>query len=262
MDLMLKGHVALVQGASKGIGRGIAEALATEGCDLMLTARTEDTLLRTAREIADSTGRRVLYNVADSAYFEPQEKVLQRIEDEFGRLDIIVCNSGGPPSGTIQTLSVTQWRQAADLLIVAPVYLAKVALPLLKRSPAPRVFVITSSSTREPIDGLTLSNVFRPGVVGMIKTMATELAEEKVCCHAISPGRINTERLVNVLCMQASRSGRSPEEVRDDLLQKIPAGRLGRPDDIGHLIAYLSSPIADYLTGMNWMVDGGLVKSI
>ncbi|MCB2156182.1 SDR family oxidoreductase [bacterium] len=262
MDLELKGHVALVQGASKGIGRGIAEALAREGCDLLLTARSEAPLRQTAKEIADETGRRVNTYAIDSAELDATQKLLDKIHASYGRFDIIVCNSGGPPPGGLKDLDVEQWRKAADLLLVAPAYLVKNALPLLKESPAPRFFVVTSSSTREPVAGLTLSNTMRPGLVGMIKSLASELGPEGVRCHSIAPGRIDTDRLAAVFEMQSQKMNKPAAAIRQAAIDSIPAARLGSPTDIGSLVAYLSSPRADYLTGGNWLVDGGLIKSI
>jgi 3-oxoacyl-[acyl-carrier protein] reductase len=262
MDLELKGHVALVQGASRGIGRGVAEALAAEGCDLLLTARDKEALKRTAEEIAVSTQQKVYFFAADSGDLDAMENVVAAVKSEFRRLDIIVCNSGGPPAGGFKELKTQQWQQAANLLVTGPVHLLKLALPMLSRSPAPRFFVITSSSTRAPISGLTLSNTFRPGIVGLISSLAEELAEEGVCCHSIAPGRFDTDRLTHLFQVQAKKTGKSPDQLRAETEAAIPVGRLGKPVEIGHLIAYLASPRAGYLTGQNWIIDGGLIRAI
>lgn len=262
MDLGLQGHVAIVQGATKGIGRGIAEALAAEGFDLLITARTEKALRVAADEMKSATGRRVVTFAADSADLAASDELVHLVEREFGRLDVIVCNSGGPPPGLMKTLTPKQWAAAAELLITAPVGLLKQSLRLLQKSPAPRFFVVTSSSTRQPVPGLTLSNVFRPGVMGLVRTLSDELAQDRIRCHSIAPGRFDTERLGHVIDMQSEKQGQTPQEVRDAMIASIPAGRLGVPADIGNLVAFLTSMKADYLTGMNWMVDGGLVKIV
>ncbi len=262
MDLQIKGHAAIVQGASKGIGRGIAESLAMEGCDLIITARNQEPLEQAAREIAAASGRRIVAQALDTSDSGAMERLAQRAWEEFARLDILVCNSGGPPAGTIKDLELDQWRNAAELLLVSPVALLKSALPLMTKSPAPRLFVVTSSSTRQPVAGLTLSNTMRPGVMGLIRSLSDELGADGVRCHSIAPGRFATERLDHVINMQAEKAGRTAEETRDGMVASIPAGRLGKPVDIGNLVAFLSSPQADYLTGGNWLVDGGLVRLV
>ncbi|MCC6546357.1 SDR family oxidoreductase [Candidatus Sumerlaeota bacterium] len=262
MDLELKGHVALVQGASKGIGRGIAESLAAEGCHLFLTARSHDPLKKTAEEIAAKHGVRVHFHQADSANLSEIPSLLKVIETDFGRLDIIVCNSGGPPAGGIKDLTPEQWSEAGKLLLAAPAYMLQLALPLLRRSPAPRFFIVTSSSTRVPVAGLTLSNTFRPGIVGLIKSLTDELAADRVCCHSIAPGRFDTDRLSHLIKVQSEKFQKTQDQVRDEMVAAIPAGRLGDVADIGNLVAFLSARKSDYLRGGNWLVDGGLVKGI
>jgi len=262
MDLLIKDHVAIVQGASRGIGRGIAEALAAEGCNLVITGRDESSLNKAAKEIASPHGIRVETVSADSGNIAESDRIVHAAKEAFGRLDIIVANSGGPPPGAFRDLTIDQWRAAAELLIVSPVALLQAALPLLEQSPAPRFFVVTSSSSRQPVDGLTLSNTYRPGVMGLLKTLASELGPKGVCCHSLAPGRIDTSRLKSVIDMQAKRAGKSPEAIRDGMIASVPIGRLGQPADLGSLAAFLSSPLAGYLTGQNWLVDGGLVRTI
>jgi 3-oxoacyl-[acyl-carrier protein] reductase len=254
--------VAIVQGASKGIGRGIAEALAAEGCDLLLTARSAEPLREAAEAITCASGRRVFTAAADSADLAALEAQVRQVEREFGRLDIIVCNSGGPPPGAAMDLKPEQWAAAAQLLLTSPVTLLRHALPLLRKSPAPRFFIVTSSSTKQPVPGLTLSNVYRPGVTGLIKTLADELGADRIRCHSIAPGRFDTDRLGHVIKIQAEKGRKSEQEVVEAMKASIPAGRLGEPREIGDLVAFLASERADYLTGANWLVDGGLVKSI
>lgn len=262
MDLQLRGHVAIVQGASRGIGRGIAESLAAEGVDLLLTARGPGPLDATARELSDRYKVKVEAFALDSGDAAAMPELVGRAEHSFGRLDIVVGNSGGPRAGGFRGLGDAEWRAAAELLLVAPAALFRAALPLLSRSPAPRIFVVTSSSTREPIAGLTLSNVFRPGLVGMVKTLAQELGADRVRCHSLAPGRISTERLEHLFELRSKDQGLSRDEVEAQMRRSIPAGRIGEPRDIGSLVAFLASPLADYLTGQNWLVDGGLVRAL
>ncbi len=224
--------------------------------------RSEGPLTQAAEEIAQETGRRVVPFAADSSDLDGCGQLLELVTSVFGRLDILVCNSGGPPPGGVKDLNEYQWAEACQLLVTAPVYLLKNALPLLAKSPAPRFFVVTSSSTVTPVAGLTLSNTFRPAVVGLIKSLTEELASDNVCCHSIAPGRFDTDRLAAVFEMQGKKLGKPPEEMRQTTETAIPAGRLGNPNEMGDLVAYLSSPQASYLRGGNWLMDGGLVRVI
>lgn len=262
MNLKLTGHVAIVQGASKGLGRGVAEALAAEGCDLIITARSAEPLTEASKAIAQRTGRRVVPYAMDSADVDALPALLARVEAEFGRLDVLVCNSGGPPAGGLLDLTPTQWADATRLVLTAPALLLAAALPLLKASPAPRFFVITSTSTRVPIAGLTLSNTLRPALVGLIKSLVEEFGSTGLCCHSIAPGRFETDRLAHLISVQAQKAGKPESEIKSAMLASIPAGRFGDPIELGQLVAYLSSPAASYLNGGNWMVDGGLVKAV
>lgn len=262
MDLHLKGHTAIIQGASKGIGRGIAEALAAEGCNVMITARTAETLATAGREIAARHGVRVETMALDSADLGAMPGLVNKTTAAFGRLDIVVANSGGPPPGGFRDLTMEQWRGASDLVLLSPVALLHAALPHLEKSPAPRFMVVTSSSTREPVVGLTLSNALRPGIVGLIKTLALELGAQGICCHSLAPGRIDTDRLAAVIQRQATIGNKSTDDVRAAMLGSIPLGRLGTTADFGNVAAFLASPRAGYLTGLNLLIDGGLIKSM
>lgn len=262
MDLRLRGHAAIVQGASRGLGRAIAHALAAEGCDLLLSARNIEPLAEAAREISASTGARVQPVACDSAAPDAAPFLVGAAREFFGRLDVIVCNSGGPPAGGIRDLTDAQWAHASELVVLGPVRLVREALPLLAQSPAPRVLIVTSSSTRQPVAGLTLSNTFRPAVVGLVKTLAEELAPERVRVHSLAPGRFDTDRLRHLFGVQAEKAGTTPEAIRKGMVRSIPAGRLGEPAELANLAAFLASPLADYMTGGNWLVDGGLVRCI
>jgi 3-oxoacyl-[acyl-carrier protein] reductase len=262
MDLRLTGNVAIVQGASRGLGRGIAEALAAEGCDLIVSARSEGPLREAAAAISQVSGRRAIPVAMDSSDAGAAVALVQAARSNFGRLDIVLANSGGPPPGGALDLADAQWAAAAELLLISPMRLIRESLPLLRESPAPRVMIVTSSSTRQPVPGLTLSNTFRPAICGLVKTLSEELARDRVRIHSLAPGRFDTDRLREVIQVQSARSGKTPEQVTDAMLASIPAGRLGEPIELGHLAAFLASPLADYLTGCNWLIDGGLIRAI
>ena len=262
MDLELRGHAAIVQGASAGIGLGIARALAQEGVDVLLVARTPDKLRAAADELRALGTARVDWRAMDSADVDHQHHLVEHIMERYGRLDIVVANSGGPKPGAFNALLPEDWRAAAELLVVGPVALLQAALPRLRESPAPRFLIVTSISTRQPVEGLTLSNVFRPGIVGLVKTLASELGNSGLRIHSLAPGLTETARLDGLMAKRAAARGVDEATVRADAIAGIPAGRLGRATDIGALAAFLASPLADYLTGQNWLVDGGMVKSL
>lgn len=262
MNLGLKERVAIVQGATKGLGLGVAEALAAEGVNLVLTARTEADLARVAGDLAARHGVRTTWFAADSADLAAIPRLVAAAESTFGRLDILVCNSGGPAPGGVRQLTAQQWADASRLVLAAPALLLQAALPLLEKSDLQRLFIITSSSTRQPVAGLTLSNVLRPGVVGLVKTLVEELGSTPLRCHSIAPGRFDTDRLKNVIRVQAERAGKTEAAVKEAMLASIPAGRLGQPLELGQLVAFLSSPMADYLNGGNWILDGGMLRTI
>lgn len=261
MNLHLRGHAALIQGGSRGLGFGIAQALAAEGVDLLLTARGKEALDAAAESLRAEHKVRVETMIADSADLSATRKSVDAAAMGFGRLDIVVANSGGPPPGLLTDLSEEKWRAAFELLLMGPNALLQQALPHLAKSPAPRFFVVTSSSTKVPVPGLTLSNVLRPAVVAWIKAVAAEYGPQRLRAHSLAPGRFDTERLGHVISAHASRSGRDVTEVREGMVAAIPAGRFGEPLELGHLAAFLSSPQADYLTGQNWLVDGGLTQA-
>ncbi|MEQ8821856.1 MAG: SDR family oxidoreductase [Sumerlaeia bacterium] len=262
MDLEITGHAAIVQGASKGIGLGIARSLVEEGAHVLLTGRTEGPLASAAGELAALGRGRAEYAVCDSGDPAASASLAARAAKLFGRLDIVVCNSGGPPPGNFADLGLDAWRGASELLLISPVALLQAALPHLRKSPAGRFFVVTSSSTKAPIPGLTLSNVLRPGVLGLIKSLSQELAPHGICCHSLAPGRIDTDRLAMLFEKQATAAGISAAEQRQRVERSIPAGRLGATRDLGSLAAFLCSPQASYLNGGNWLVDGGLISSL
>lgn len=262
MNLNLTNHVALVQGASKGIGRGIAEAFAAEGMNLFLTARSAAPLQETAAQIATTYGVRVETLAQDSSDVSAVPSLIGTVQAAFGRLDVIVCNSGGPKPGELDVLTPQDWAAAAELLITGPTELLRAALPLLKASQSPRFFFVTSASTVEPAPGLTLSNVFRPGIVGLVKCIAQQYAAIGLRCHSLAPGRIETDRLEAVFTAQAAKRGLEKSVVKEQALASIPVGRFGTPSDMGSLAVFLASPQADYLTGQNFLVDGGFIKSL
>jgi 3-oxoacyl-[acyl-carrier protein] reductase len=246
MNLGLDGRTAIVCGASAGIGLGIAEALRDEGANVVMFARTKEPLEREAARIG---GVPVPGDVTAGADLQ---RLVATAVDEFGGVDILVNNSGGPPRTPAVDLTDEQVEGAVRLLLVSVVRLTGLCLPHLERSPAGRIVNITSSTVKEPTDNLALSNAVRPGVIGWAKTLSRELGPKGITVNSIAPGRIDTERIREVY----------PDGPTEADLTAIPLGRLGSTREIGDVVAFLCSDRASYVTGTVVAVDGGLVRGL
>jgi 3-oxoacyl-[acyl-carrier protein] reductase len=246
MDLGLKGRTAIVCGASAGIGLGIAESLADEGANVVMFARRRDVLDREADRLGALAVRGDVTNAADL------QRVVERAVDAFGGVDVLVNNSGGPPRTTAVELNDTLVEEAVELLLLSVVRLTTLCLPYLAKSGRGRVINVTSSTVREPVDNLALSNVVRPGVIGWAKSLAREVAPQGITVNSIAPGRIDTARIREVY----------PDGPSADDLKTIPAGRLGTPREVGDVVCFLASKQAAYVTGTLVAVDGGLIRAL
>ena len=246
MDLGLSGKTAIVCGASSGIGLGIAESLAAEGANVVMFARRADVLEREAARIG---GLAVPGDVTNA---DDLERLVTTAVDTFGGIDILVNNSGGPPRVAASDLDAENVRAAIDLLLVSIVRLTSLCLPHLERSPAGRIVTITSSSVREPIDNLALSNSIRPGIVGWAKSLARELGPKGITVNCIAPGRIDTERVREVY----------PDGPTAEDLATIPLGRLGTTREVGDVVSFLCSERASYVSGIVVLVDGALTRGL
>ena len=246
MDLHLQGRTAVVCGASAGIGRGIAEALAEEGANLVLFARRPEPLEREAERLGG------LAVAGDVTVPGDLKRLVESAVDRFGGIDILVNNSGGPPRTAAIALDAENIEATVQLLLVSVVRLTSLCVPYLEKSGRGRIVNVASSSVREPIDNLALSNAVRPGVIGWAKTLARELGPLGITVNSIAPGRIDTERVREVY----------PDGVTDADLASIPLRRLGAPREIGDLVAFLSSDRGAYITGAVIPVDGGLTRSL
>jgi len=246
MDLHLEGRTAIVCGASAGIGLGIAEALSEEGANVVMLARRRDVLEREAARLGATAV------TGDVTSADDAERLVRTTVEAHGGVDVLVNNSGGPPRTVAVGLTEEQVMGAVQLLLVSVVRLTGLCLPHLERSPAGRVVNITSSTVREPVDALALSNAVRPGVVGWAKTLARELGPKGITVNSIAPGRIDTDRIRDVY----------PDGPTEEDMQAIPLRRLGTPREIGDLVAFLCSERAAYLTGLVIPVDGGLTRGL
>jgi len=256
LELGLDGARALVGGASSGLGLAIAETLSAEGVSVALAARRSEEVEAIARRLPNKS---VGIGVDLASSSGPAEAV-SRAVDALGGLDLLVFNSGGPPAGSFADVSEQQWDAAIDGVLRAFVRLVGEARPRLAESERPSIVAVLSSSVREPIPGLVTSNALRPALVGLIKTLTSELAPIRI--NGIAPGRIGTARVADMDRRRAADSGTTPDEVKRVTLERIPLRRYGDPQDVGRMATFLLSPAAGYVTGSVVAVDGGMVRSL
>jgi 3-oxoacyl-[acyl-carrier protein] reductase len=263
MDYQLRGRVAVVNAASRGIGRGIAEALAAEGVRLVIASRDQAAIERTAAEIADAHQAEVIPVAADVTAADTAGRLVAAAVERFGGLDILINNSGGPPGGVFTDFDDAAWQSAFDLLLLSVVRMVRAALPQLRASGTGRIINVASSAVKEPIPGLILSNSLRAGVAGLAKTLADELAPDQITVHTVLPGRILTDRLRGPFVEPARQAGVHVDELaRAEVAKEIPLGRVGEPADLANLVTFLCSPAAAYLTGLVVAVDGGRMRGL
>jgi 3-oxoacyl-[acyl-carrier protein] reductase len=264
MDFGLAGKVALVTAASKGLGRASAVALAAEGATVVIASRNRETLEQTAQEIRQASRHVILAVPTDLRQSEEIASLVSRTVNEFGGIDILVNNTGAPPSGIFETLSDAQWQAAFDLIFLSAVRLIRSVLPSMQERPGGgRIIQIVSSSVKQPIAGLLLSNALRPGIVGLAKTLSVELAPYQITVNNVCPGRMLTDRLRRGSSVQTRIAhGLTEEEAIRELARDIPLGRIGNPEELGALVAFLASQQAGYITGTTIQVDGGLIQSL
>lgn len=254
-------RVAIVMAASKGLGRGSAEALARAGHHLLVCSRSEASLAgiaATAREL----GVHVEVVPADVSQADQLAHVFSRADEVFGRLDVLVSNAGGPPPGAFMSADDAAWDTAYQLTLMSAVRSMRAAVPLMRRHGYGRIVVIGSSSVKQPIANLVLSNTFRPALVGATKTLSQEVARDGITVNMVSPGRIDTDRVRSLDERRAQAEGVSYDEFRRSYEGTIPAGHYGQVEDVGALVAFLASPQAGYITGQSIIVDGGMVNAL
>jgi 3-oxoacyl-[acyl-carrier protein] reductase len=255
MELGIEGRVALVKGASRGIGRGIAASLAREGARVAITSRSEERIGVAAEEIAAGTGGEVVGFEAHTADLERLAALPDEVAERLAPVDILVTNTGGPPPGGALDHGVEEWEEAYRTLVLAPKVLVDAVMPGMRERGWGRVVNVGSQTTIEPSPALNLSNVHRLATAGYFKTLAGEVARDGVTVNTVATGRIATERLSEL-------SGLSLDQIEERARDEVPAGRLGRPEEYGDLVAFICSDRAGYLTGTQIPLDGGLIRSV
>ncbi len=260
MDLGLQGKVALVAAASAGLGYGVARAIAHEGARVSLCSRKADAVESAVKRLTEETGAEVIGAACDVTKASDIQSWVDKSVAQWGQVDALLVNAGGPPAGVFKELTDSQWQAAFELTLMSAVRMIRAAIPHMKNGGA--ILTITSSSIREPIPRLGLSTVMRSGVAGLVKTLADELAEDRIRVNNLVPGRIDTDRVRQLDENTASKLDVSLEEVQRQSIEKIPLKRLGTIDDFGQAAAFLLSPVSAYITGATLRVDGGAMRSI
>ncbi len=262
MDLGLKNKVALVAAASRGLGRAVAEELAAAGAKLVLCSRNAENINNTANEITEATGAEVFPSPADVSKADEVARLVQSGIEKFGRIDILVTNSGGPPAGQFESFSHEDWEAATRLLLFSAVELARNVLPSMKERRWGRILNITSIAVKQPVENLILSNSLRAAVTGFARTLANEVAPLGITVNNIMPGYTRTERIEELSRMMAEKEGISPAEFVARWEKEIPMRRLGEPREFAALVAFLVSERASYITGTSIPVDGGWIRAL
>jgi 3-oxoacyl-[acyl-carrier protein] reductase len=262
MDLGLKGKVIMVAAASKGLGYGIAQACAREGASVSIGSRTEADIMRAARNLQEETGSQVMGTVMDAKNPESIIAWAEATIARFGGVDGLLVNAGGPPAGGFDDFSDEDWQAAFELTLLSSVRMIRAVLPSMRERGGGSILTSTSSSVKEPIDILLLSNVMRSGVVSLVKSLSQQLAGEKIRVNNLIPGRIDTDRLRSLDKVWAKNAGITPQEQKAKGEASIPWGRYGTIQEFGQAGAFLLSEAASYITGETLIVDGGSMHTV
>jgi 3-oxoacyl-[acyl-carrier protein] reductase len=259
MDLDLSGKTALVVASSKGLGKAIATQLAAEGADVMLCSRNAEQLELAKNELRVHALGRVEACPCDITNIDDIQALVAATRKRLGKIDILINNAGGPPGGGFEQQDDAAWQSAFELNLLSYVRLIRAVLPDLKQSGG-RIINVTSSSIKQPIPGLILSNAFRMGILGLSKSLADELAPFNILVNTVAPGRVATDRTAYLDQLKADQRGVSKEQVIAESLQNIPLKRYGDPEEFARVVCFLASGASSYVTGSTLMIDGGMVK--
>jgi 3-oxoacyl-[acyl-carrier protein] reductase len=262
LNLEIKDRVAIVTGSSRGIGKAIALGLAMEKAKVAICARDEVSLNQTAIEIASSTGTEILPIKADLTKKSSIKSLVANTVEKFGRVDILINNTGGPLSSQFIETSEKDWREAIDLLLMSVINCCHEVIPYMKNHMWGRIINMTSFAAKQPAEKLILSNTIRAGILGLTKTLSNELAEYGILVNAVCPGWTLTKRVMELVRINSEKSGMNYKSFINDLESKIPLKRLANPEEIASLVLFLASGKASYITGVVFQVDGGFTRSL
>lgn len=265
MNLGLHDKVALVLAASKGLGLACAKGLFAEGANIAICSRSQENLTQAKKEIlkvsSDQPLNKILTLVVDLKFEDQIKTLIAKTLEEFGKIDILVHNAGGPPSAPISEISKDDWQNSINLNLISLINTSKLVLPVMQQQKFGRIIAITSVSVKQPLNNLVLSNTTRLGVVGYAKTLANEYTKDNILVNVVCPGPTLTNRMKELIKTQMNETGKSEQEVMNFWLNNIPLGRFDHPEDLANLVVFLASKRASYITGTVIQVDGGFVKS-
>jgi 3-oxoacyl-[acyl-carrier protein] reductase len=261
MELDLKDKTIIVMASSDGIGKGTAIEFAKEGANVMLFARREDKLKEVHQQISEQFNGKSEYVAGDITKAADIEKMVEKTLSTFGPIYALINNTGGPPAGTFDKFGDSDWYSAFDLTLLSYIRAIRAVLPSMQEQKAGRIINITSSSVKIVLDNLILSNTFRMGIVGLTKSLSTELGKDNILINVLGPGKIITDRVEHLDTIRSERAGIPKDEFQKKVRQTIPLGRYGDPDEFARLVVFLCSGANSYITGQTLLVDGGLVKA-
>jgi len=263
MELGLRDKVALVPASSKGIGFGVARTLAREGCNVVISSRNQDSISKAQALIVEETGNKNVHAVrADLTVKGEIDNLLDKIETRFGTVDVLAYNTGPPKPGTFKELSDADWDHAVKLLLMSAIWLTRRVVPSMEAKKWGRLIYVTSSTLRQPVPSLVLSNAVRLSIAGLSKSLALEYGPSGITSNVILQVHILTDRQRQVAEDLASRTGKSVEQAMEEMVRDVPLGRYGQTEEIGSLAAFLASERASYINGAMLAIDGGLIKSV
>jgi len=263
MDLQLKGKSVLVTAASKGLGKAVATEFAKEGASVIIASRTEEELSKTAEEIKKESGNeQVFFTVCDMKNADDIKHLIEKATELNGTVDVLINNAGGPPAGPFLEMTDDDWYHAFELNLLSYVRTIRAAAPIMKKQKRGHIVNIASSSIKQSIDNLVLSNTFRPGIVGLAKTLSQELGEDNILINTVGPGTVQTDRIVNLNKIQAERQNVSVETIKENAENRIPMKRYGKLEEFAKAIVFLASGANTYITGQTLIVDGGQIKAL
>ncbi len=261
MDLGLQGKKALVTGSSRGLGFATANQLAIEGCDIAINGRNSERLEAAKLQIVEDQNRKIIPITGDVSMPDVPNRIIQETVDSLGGLDILITNSGGPPSGKFESFDDEAWQNAIELNFLSHMRLIRAALPHLETSSSASVLTITSMSVKQPVPNLVLSNSVRNATIGLIKTLALELGDKGIRFNSILPGWTETERVKELMAFRAESNQTSIEQETTKQAMDSPFDRMGSPQEFANVAVFLVSPAASYVTGGMILVDGGMYKA-
>ena len=263
MELGLKDKVALVPASSKGIGLGVAKVLASEGCKVVVSSRNQDSISKARDTIANETRNKNVFSIkADLTVKTDVDVLMDQATAKFGTIDILAYNTGPPKPGTFADLKDADWEQGVKLLLMSAIWLTKGVVPGMVQRKSGRLIYITSSTLRQPVPNLVLSNTVRLSLAGLSKSLALEYGSRGITSNGIMQGHILTDRQRQVAQDVSLRTGKSLDEAMKQMLQDVPAGRYGLTEEVGYLVAFLASEKASYINGTMLTIDGGLIRSV